>query len=78
MLLMYFEYFDRNDVINVLNEWRRVLKPVILRLAVPNFQNLIEVYQLSNDLSSIILYMVNGTLEIKNLFIIKLFTIKTR
>ena len=49
------EYFDRNDVINVLDEWRRVLKPGgILRLAVPNFPKLIEVYQLSNDLSSII------------------------
>ena len=49
------EYFDRNDVISVLNEWRRVLKPGgILRLAVPNFPKLIEVYQLSKDLSSII------------------------
>ena len=39
------EYFDRNDVINVLDEWRRVLKPGgILRLAVPNFPKLIEVY----------------------------------
>ena len=39
------EYFDRNDVINVLTEWKRVLKPSgVLRLAVPNFPKLVEVY----------------------------------
>jgi|TARA_B100001939_G_C16688648_1_gene507607 predicted SAM-dependent methyltransferase len=49
------EYFDRNDVINVLTEWKRVLKPSgILRLAVPNFPKLVEVYQSSKDLSSIL------------------------
>ena len=49
------EYFDRNDVINVLNEWKRVLKPSgVLRLAVPNFPKLVEVYQSSKDLSSIL------------------------
>ena len=49
------EYFDRNDVVNVLNEWKRVLKPSgILRLAVPNFPKLVEVYQSSKDLSSIL------------------------
>ena len=49
------EYFDRNDVINVLTEWKRVLKPSgILRLAVPNFPKLVEVYQSSKDLTSIL------------------------
>ena len=49
------EYFDGNDVVNVLNEWKRVLKPSgILRLAVPNFPKLVEVYQSSKDLSSIL------------------------
>lgn len=49
------EYFDRNDVINVLTEWKRVLKPSgVLRLAVPNFPKLVEVYQSSKDLSSIL------------------------
>ena len=49
------EYFDRNDVINVLTEWKRVLKHSgILRLAVPNFPKLVEVYQSSKDLSSIL------------------------
>ena len=49
------EYFDRNDVINVLTEWKRVLKPSgILRLAVPNFPKLVEVYQSSKELTSIL------------------------
>ena len=49
------EYFDRNDVISVLTEWKRVLKTSgILRLAVPNFPKLVEVYQSSKDLSSIL------------------------
>ena len=49
------EYFDRNDVINVLTEWKRVLKPSgILRLAVPNFPKLVEVYQSSKEFTSIL------------------------
>ena len=49
------EYFDRSYVITVLKEWKRVLKPGgILRLAVPNFLKLVEVYKSSKDLSSII------------------------
>jgi len=49
------EYFDRKDVISVLNEWKRVLRPGgILRLAVPNFPKLVDVYQTSKDLSSIL------------------------
>ena len=32
------EYFDRQEVIKLLTEWKRVLKPNgVLRLAVPNF-----------------------------------------
>lgn len=49
------EYFDRNNVINVLKEWKRVLSPGgILRLAVPNFPKLVDVYQSSKELSSIL------------------------
>jgi predicted SAM-dependent methyltransferase len=39
------EYFDREEVIDVLNEWYRVLKPKgIIRLAVPDFDALLSVY----------------------------------
>lgn len=40
------EYFDRIEVREVLKEWYRVFKPTgVLRLAVPDFEALIEVYQ---------------------------------
>tara|TARA_R100001377_G_scaffold84960_2_gene69763 strand:- start:584 stop:1123 length:540 start_codon:yes stop_codon:yes gene_type:complete len=39
------EYFNREEVKDVLNEWIRVLKPSgILRLAVPNFQEMVSLY----------------------------------
>jgi len=39
------EYFDRNEVAEVLLEWRRILKPYgTLRLAVPNFAVLSKLY----------------------------------
>lgn len=39
------EYFDREEVINVLSEWYRVLKPgAILRLAVPDFYEMTNLY----------------------------------
>ena len=49
------EYFDRIEVIDVLREWKRVLKPgKILRLAVPDFESLIEVYRETKNLAKII------------------------
>lgn len=40
-----FEYFDRLEAVNILREWRRVLKRGgVLRLAVPDFENIIKVY----------------------------------
>lgn len=50
-----FEYFDRQQAVNVLAEWRRVLKPSgVLRLAVPDFEALVKVYQTYNDLNKIL------------------------
>lgn len=45
------EHFGRNEVENVLKEWYRVLKPdSILRLAVPDFEKLVEIYLKYKDL----------------------------
>lgn len=50
-----FEYFDRDDAIKTLNEWRRVLMPGgILRLAVPDFDSLIEVYKSTGKIEKIL------------------------
>jgi predicted SAM-dependent methyltransferase len=39
------EYFDRDEVVPILKEWHRVLKPGgILRLAVPDFNVMVDLY----------------------------------
>lgn len=49
------EYFDRVEVVDVLKEWSRVLKPGgIIRLAVPDFEGLLQVYNRYHDLNKII------------------------
>lgn len=49
------EHFKRRDVGRVLSEWHRVLKPGgTLRVSVPDFSKLCEVYQRENKLDLVI------------------------
>ena len=49
------EYFDRHEVVSVLTDWHRVLKKGgILRIAVPDIEALIELYQRIHDLDRIL------------------------
>jgi len=60
------EYFDRIEVMRVLIEWRRVLKVGgKLRLAVPDFEALVEVYKKYANLG-LILGPLYGMMEVKN------------
>ena len=44
-----FEYFEYKDAVPVLKEWLRVLKPGgILRISVPNFESIVDVYLQNN------------------------------
>lgn len=49
------EYFNRAEALDVLAEWKRVLKPGgTIRLAVPDFEALIQVYQQSHNIDNIL------------------------
>jgi predicted SAM-dependent methyltransferase len=49
------EYFDRSEAIILLNNWNRVLKKGgILRLSVPNFESLIDIYRTTLTIEDIL------------------------
>tara|TARA_R110001592_G_scaffold64095_2_gene196786 strand:- start:273 stop:824 length:552 start_codon:yes stop_codon:yes gene_type:complete len=62
-----FEYYDREEAVSVLLEWKRVLKKNgTLRLSVPNFSSVVEVYNKYNNLDGIgILGPLYGKWKIK-------------
>lgn len=67
--LIYFchgiEYFDRIEIVDVLREWKRILKKEgVLRLAMPDFEALVKVYRKYKDLDKI-LGPLYGRWEIK-------------
>lgn len=60
-----FEYFDLHHASKVLSEWRRVLKKGgVLRMSVPDFDQLLKIYEESNDINKI-LGPLYGRMEIK-------------
>lgn len=50
-----FEYFNRNKALKVLKEWYRVLEVGgTLRLAVPDFDSLLNIYQQTGEIDNIL------------------------
>lgn len=55
------EHFGRNETERVLGEWHRVLKlGGILRLAVPDFEKVVELYLKTKDLKLLLGHLVGG------------------
>jgi len=55
------EHIKRSQTENVLKEWHRVLKPKgVLRISVPDFEKIVEVYLKSKDLKLLLGLLVGG------------------
>ena len=55
------EHFKKKDVLKVLKEWSRVVKPGgVLRISVPGFENLTKIYKINNNLENIIGPLMGG------------------
>ena len=49
-----FEYYDREEAVGVLEEWKRVLRVGgVLKISVPDFSSIVKVYQNYNDVDGI-------------------------
>jgi len=61
------QYFDREEVVNVLREWYRVLKPGgILRLAVPDFRAIVRLYGDYNNNLEMFLGLLYGKMQMND------------
>ena len=55
------EHFKRKKIINILLEWNRLLKnDGILRLAVPDFEKVVNMYMKNKDMSELIGFLSGG------------------
>jgi predicted SAM-dependent methyltransferase len=55
------EHFPRRDTLRVLKEWYRILRPSgTLRIAVPDFEACIKVYQITKNMSLLLGHLVGG------------------
>ncbi len=61
------EYFNRNEVKDVLKEWIRVLKPNgKLRIAVPNFESIVKIYNMEGYSLDNCLGLLYGKMPMSN------------
>lgn len=60
-------YFDREEIVPILNEWKRVLKPDgILRIATPDFNRMMQLYKEERFLLSSFLGPLYGKMILNN------------
>jgi len=55
------EHFDRSDFMSVLHVWYRKLKPGgVLRISVPDFDKVVQVYNQTRDIEKILGFLTGG------------------